>query len=365
MVRRIAKALFVIASIVVICLMVLISYSGWKDILSQYKQYKQAADIQHTRERMLDQFTASAEWIIFPVVLDENLAALAVINRITEERMLVSSGRRFLAFPQFSADGKRVLVIRGNQSTGHSQLLSCTIDDWGCRVLTEAATPIRWPVEVRKDVVLYAGSTAYGDDGKRLHYDFYLVDSSSQPVRLSEFHLYSLHALNVFDDKIMFCAYGSVSPTNVLFPHPAPLADASSEILMLQVDWKEKRFIIPSHRLQALYMIDGYSTRPATSANGAAVAFVNGRMAAGRYQYNLVVAKLDGTIQKYVDATTARGFSRPAFVGSAVLANELFESRYETTLVDLADNSVRQVAIFEHTPGALQSLKRLEISVPE
>jgi hypothetical protein len=86
--------------------------------------------------------------------------------------------------------------------------------------LTEAATPIRWPVEVRKDVVLYAGSEAYGN-GKRLVYDFYVVNSSSQPIRLSMLELYRLHALNVFDGKIMFCAYGSVSPTDGVFSGPS------------------------------------------------------------------------------------------------------------------------------------------------
>jgi len=191
---------------------------------------------------------------------------------------------------------------------------------------------------------------------------------------MSAFELYNLHALDVFDDRIMFSAYGSVSRTNVLFPRPPdPLAHASSEIFMLQADWKEKRLIIPSHQLEALYVIDGRSSLPATSANGAAVAFINGRMAAGRYQYNLVVAGVDGTIQKYVDTTANPGssrpayvgFSRPAFVGSSVLANQLFENRYETTLVDLVDNSVREVAVLEDTPSALESLKRVEIGIPE
>jgi hypothetical protein len=239
--------------------------------------------------------------------------------------------------------------------------------------LTEAATAIGWPVEVRKDVVLYAGSEAF-DNGKHRKYDLYLIESSFRPVRLSAFELYSLQALDVFDDRIMFSAYGSISRTNVLFPRPPdPLAHASSEIFMLHADWKEKRLIIPSHQLETRYVIDGRSSLPATSANGAAVAFINGRMAAGRYKYNLVVAGVDGTIQKYVD-TTAKpgspraayvGFSRPAFAGSSVLANQLFENRYETTLVDLVDNSVRQAAVFEYSPNALQSLRRLEILIWE
>jgi hypothetical protein len=57
-------------------------------MFGQYNQNKQATDIQRARGRMLIQFTASAEWIIFHIVLDEDLAALAVINRITGERML-------------------------------------------------------------------------------------------------------------------------------------------------------------------------------------------------------------------------------------------------------------------------------------
>jgi hypothetical protein len=372
MVRRVSKPLSVFAGIVVTCLMVFFSFLGYKETFPDYEQHKQAADIQRTRETMLIQFTASPEWIIFPVVLDEEVTALAVINRMTDERMLVSSRHRFLAYPQFSADGKRVLVIRDNPSTDRSQLLSCTIDDWSCRVLTEAATPIRWPVEGRKDVVLYAWGETYGSR-KRQHFDFYLVDSSSQPVRLSAFELYSLHSLNVLDDKIMFCTYGSVSRTaHVLFPVPDPLAGASSEILMLQVDWKEKRVAVPSQRLKAHYAIDGHSTLLATSADGATVAFVNTGKE-GRYRFNLVVSASGGTILKYVYTTanpgSARpayiGFSRPAFAGSSVLANQLFENRYETTLVDLADGSVRQIGVFEHTPDALESLKRLEIQIPE
>jgi hypothetical protein len=133
---------------------------------------------------------------------------------------------------------------------------------------------------------------------------------------------------------------------------------------MLHVDWKERRLIIPSHQLEPLYAIDGFSTLPTTSEDGVSVAFLNRRLTAGLDRYNLVVVKIDGTIQKYVDSTTT-GFSRPAFVGSSVLANQLFEDRYETTLVDLSNNSTRQIAVFDHTPSALESLERVEIRTAE
>jgi hypothetical protein len=122
--------------------------------------YIQAGKIQRVRERMLVQFTATAGWIVFPVALSEDTAALAVINRVDGHKKLVISPGTFLAFPRFSADGERLLVVRGNQAAETSELLSCSVEDWRCRVLVQAPYPISWPVEVRNNVALYsAGET--------------------------------------------------------------------------------------------------------------------------------------------------------------------------------------------------------------
>jgi hypothetical protein len=59
------------------------------------------------------------------------------------------------------------------------------------------------------------------------------------------------------------------------------------------------------------------------------------------------------------------GFSRPAFVGDSVLANQMFDDRYETTLVDLSSNSTRQIAIFDLNANTLEALERTEIRVAE
>jgi hypothetical protein len=324
----------------------------------------QAINMQRVRERMIDQYTATAKWIIFSVALDENVAALAVINRITGYRKLVFSRGFFLATPRFSADGERVLVVRGKQTGGNSELLSCSIEDWNCRVLVRAPEPIYWPVEVRKDVALYSGSEPYAD-GRRRKYDFYLAEPPNEPVRLSTFDLYNLAALNVVGDKIVFSTAGSLSRDGAVFPETAdPSAPARSEIFMLQINWKERHFIIPSQKLQPLCKIDGFSTLPATSDDSPRLAFLNRRITAGRDRYNLVVATFDGAVQKYIDATS-NGFSRPAFVGATVLANQIFDDRYETTLVDLATNATRQEATFHHAPRALEALEHLEINVVE
>ena len=347
------KTLFIVGTFAAVLLAAFVLFS----------QNKQAADMQRQRQSFLDFFAATAKWIAFSVPLDKDVVALAVIDRITNHRRLILSGNTFLAFPRFSADGEHIFVVRGMQTAVGSELLSCTISDWSCRILTRAVEPILWPVEVRKGVVLYVGSDR-PDDGRRRHYDFYLLDSPSQPIRLSAFELYNLNAINVFNDEIIFSTSGSVSPNDVLFPKPVPLARASSEIFMLHADFEQQRLIIPSRQLEPLYVIDGFSTLPTTSDDGLNVAFLNRRITKNKDRYNLVIARIDGTIQQYVDSTTTR-FSRPAFVGRSVLVNELSESRYETTLVDLSNNSTRQIAVFDYTPSALDSLERVEIRTME
>ena len=132
---------------------------------------------------------------------------------------------------------------------------------------------------------------------------------------------------------------------------------------MLQSDWTKRRLVVPSRPLIPLYEIEGFSTFPAISENGARVAFLNTKTG-GQYRYNLAVVGFDGVLQKYVEATTS-GFSRPAFVGTTVLANEIFKDRYETTLVDLSDNSIRREAVFGDTASALAVLEHLDINVME
>jgi hypothetical protein len=319
------------------------------------------ANIQRVRERMLSQYTATAEWIVFPVALDDDTAALAVINRRNGHRSLVVSRGTYLAFPRFSNDGERVLLIRGKQTGGSTELLSCGIEKWNCRVLVRAPQPIYWPVENGRGAVLYSGSELYAE-GRRRKYDFYLAFPSTEPVRLSNFEFYDLSGLNVVGDEILFSTAGPLSRENPVFPSNSdPLAPAISEIFALRVEWNESRIVIPAQKLKPLYRIEGFSLLPASSEDGARVAFLNQRRVAGVSRYNLVIAATDGTVLKYINATSD-GFSRPAFVGKTVLANQIFGNRYETTLVDLENNSVRQEMIFDHTSNALGALEHVELT---
>lgn len=119
---------------------------------------KQETNLAYLRASNLDFFAASDKWIVFSVPVGDDVIALAVINRATDQRKLVWSKGAFLAYPRFSADGERVLVVRGGKAAPGSEILSCTADDWNCRVVVQPTAANIWPVEVRKDVVLYSGS---------------------------------------------------------------------------------------------------------------------------------------------------------------------------------------------------------------
>jgi hypothetical protein len=325
-------------------------------------EYIQAANMQQVRQRMIHHFTATTNWIAFTVALSEETAALAIINRISGHRKLVLSPGYFLAFPSFSADGERVLVVRANQAAGSSELLSCSVENWSCRVLVRAPHQIAWPLEVRKDVVLYAGSEPFGIQGRRRSYDLYLAEGVNMPIRLSTLMFYNLNALNVIDDNVELSTAGSLGPGKVFFPREDVAAPATSEIFSLQIDWSHRQIIVPTRPLEPLYKIGGFSVFSTMSPDGDRVALLNRRFTAGLFRYNLVVATAEGAVQRYVEATSA-SFSRPAFVGTAVLANQIFDDRYETTLVDTNGPVRRKETVIYHSPKALQKLERLEISV--
>jgi hypothetical protein len=201
-----------------------------------------------------------------------------------------------------------------------------------------------------------------GYDGRQRfsRHDFYLSELSQEPARLTDFELYELGPLDIFDRKLMFKAVGARKEKHII-PDMQPLARSQSEIFVIKFDPKDPKIVTPEHTLEPLYMIeDSYSVRQTVSPDGSKVALINTRT--GRnYRYDLVIATIDGTVLKRVEASTFQ-FSRAAFAGpNTVLANQLFKDRYEVTMVDLADYSVRIVAIVDHSENALRNLEHIQI----
>lgn len=130
--------------------------------------------IERERRNYSASFAASEKWIVFSAPLDEETTALAVIDRKTDRRKLVLTKGRFLGDPRFSADGERLLVVRGFEKTYGNELLSCSPETWDCRILAHAEDTIAHPVEIRKDVVLFSGGDR-SKDNKHRRFDFYFV----------------------------------------------------------------------------------------------------------------------------------------------------------------------------------------------
>jgi hypothetical protein len=316
--------------------------------------------LQRIRKLTLSQFTASTELIVFPVLLASHHIGLMVIDRRTDRRRLVTSEATF-QYPQLSRDGKRLLAIR--IKGGISQLLSCEVKDWKCRVAAESADSIINPVELDRDRILYVSSpltTQHNAVKPYNNHDFYLSEPSREPVRLTDFQLYQLGPLDFFDRKLMFSASGGPKP---IIPKMQPLADSRSDIFAISFDPKNPQIVTPEHTLEPLYLIDkGDSSRQAVSPDGTKVAFINTWTNISPYRYDLVIATMEGAVLKRVDASTFT-FSRPAFVGSTtVLANQLFKDRYEVTMVDLANNSVGIATTVDHSENALPDLEHIQIT---
>jgi hypothetical protein len=166
--------------------------------------------LQKTRELAVSQFTASPELIVFPTPLASDQVGLLVIERRTDRRRLIASEGAYFTYPQLSADGERLLFARTKGGTSH--LLSCRVQDWQCRVAAETGDSITHPTELDRDRVLYVSSPLVTrlDGAKRFSkHDFYLAARTREPVRLTDFELFELGPLDVFDEKLMFSAYGA------------------------------------------------------------------------------------------------------------------------------------------------------------
>jgi hypothetical protein len=332
-------------------------------LLQEPVMQRVADGLQRTRGYALSEFTASSELIIFPTPLAQDQVGLMVIDRRTDRRRLIAREGTFFTYSQLSPDGERLLFVRTKRGTSH--LLSCVVQTWHCRVAAETADSIIWPTELDQDRILYSSTPLVtGLDGvKRFSkHDLYLSERSREPVRLTDFELFTLGPLDIFDGKLMFSAYGP-SRQRPIIPQPQALARSNSEIFALEFDRNNSRIRTPEHILEPLYVIDGgLSIRQAVSPDGTKVAFLNTWTQIGPYHYDLVIATTEGTVLKRVEASTLQ-FSRAAFVGSTtVLANQLFDDRYEVTLVDMENDPTRKAATVEHSQDALRHLDRIQLT---
>jgi hypothetical protein len=312
----------------------------------------------------LTQFAASPTAIAFPVALDNEESDLLFIDRSTgRPKLIYEKGKSFWS-PYLSADGERLVLIARHDRIASKEIISCSIATWQCAVLLRTENNLRSPVEIDAGTIVYSSSPLFvGSNGRHryMDWDFYLLKKGSEQVRLSDFRLYELGSISVANDKLIFSGMGSKRDNPVL-PESNPSAPNDSEIYAVELHRQAQRIRKPHGILARLFMIGGLSVTASVSHDGSRGAVLNTATAKGSYRYDMVLATMDGAVQRRINVEGI-GLSTAVFVGDTLLFNELFEDRYEVRLFDLTSNALQSILFVEHAPDKLRALQRIRLAV--
>jgi hypothetical protein len=289
------------------------------------------------------------------------------IDRQTSQKRLIHDDKAFFLYPRFSSDGKRILFVRNDAYANERKLIVCTLADWHCRIWLQTTATIRSPMELDENAILLSSSVVDTRwDGQPLHnkHDFFLLKYGSQPERLSNFFLHDIASISIADSRLVFVAREAPTKTPILDQVHGALGPGS-DIYLLKFDQARRQIKVPSQPLKPLVLIEGQSTLPNLAPDGR-IAFLNrrGRAATRSTHFNLAIASPDGEIERYIEAS-GWAFSRPVFVGNAVLANETFDKHYEVKSFKLKTSEVEVVAKLEYDQRVLRELEKISLTFGE
>jgi len=112
--------------------------------------------------------------------------------------------------------------------------------------------------------------------------------------------------------------------------------------------------------LKPSFVIPGYSVGVTLSGDGTRVALKNTARRGNPWRYNVIMADLDGTVDREIDVE-GYAFSSGAFVGETYLVNELFDDRYRVRAMSISTNQ-RHDLQFEFSLGKPLELQRINLS---
>jgi hypothetical protein len=308
-------------------------------------------------------FTASSELAAFqvPISLTEN--GLVLIHRAGRRAAIIAGEGHTYWSPRFSDDGERLVFAHARAGHAEQELISCAVSDWHCTLLLRSPNSILSPVDIGDGKVLFALGYPVVRDGKvsrYRRYDFHIVAPGRQPVRMTHFEFLSLHAISVGKTRIYFQAIGGKSESKSASCSD-PNKCSSSEIFSLDLDREADRILNPPDRLKPAIMVDGISVKPAVSADGTRLAFLNTSLEKFTFRYNLKVSGADGEPLKTVPVTGI-GFSAGAFAGETLLVNELFKDRYRISAFDRDLNRIDSIDV-PVSPEFLNHVHHIEVKV--
>jgi hypothetical protein len=290
---------------------------------------------------------------------------------VTELR---SPGNR-LIFPFLSPDGSRLLVVRQRLENGVSDLLSCTIDNFRCKLLHSSKDAISSPVEIDQHRLLFV-SGQLRTDGPNLRskylgfpvnryvkHDIWRLDVGRSPSRVTDYELYELGDLCVTVSNVYFHGVGP-RPDKPVIPSFAALQRPATDVYQLTLDRASGSVSSPEVQLKPLFLQEGYTFAAKVSADESLAALIrtttnwpNG----GGFRYDLVIQDLQTGVSRTIPPTDRLGFSRPVFVGNALLVSEIFDNKYIIKRMLPGDTSLQPV--LEISDGSIIHAPVIEIAV--
>lgn len=281
-------------------------------------------------------FAASDSTVAFPMPLADGRLGILMIDRSTGRPSLVSPANYTHWSPNFSRDGERLVFLRQIKGSSEIELVICKDGTWQCYVNYKTDSAISSVADIYDGTVIVSMSIRQaGDHERRRRFDLYVIRRGRPPERLTEYEAYTMSSLSVAADKIAFAAEGGVG----LEPPRCGETDRSkcdeSNIYVLDLVRSKLAVAKRPSTLRPTLVVSGYTVGVALSGDGTRVALRNTARRGNPWRYNVIMAGLDGAVDRQIDVE-GYAFSSGVFVGETFLVNELFDDRYRVRALNLS-----------------------------
>jgi hypothetical protein len=310
------------------------------------------------RNVVASHLAASSRQVAFSVQEEKSVGLVIADLKSGAVTELKSPGN--LVFSYLSPDGSRLLVVRQHAANGTSDLLSCTTDTFRCKQLHTSKGSISNPIEIDEHRILFILSQSRNDSenlrskylgyqvNRYVRHDVWRLDVGQSPTRVTDFELYELGDLCVTAANVYFHGAGPRTEKPII-PKFEALQRPASDIYRFPLALASGHIVQPEAPLKPQFLQEGYTYAAKVSNDESLSALIRTTTnwpSGGGYRYDLVVQDLKTGASRTLLPSNPLGFSQPAFVGNAILVNELFDYKYIITRIsaDLSSQSVLEIS---------------------
>jgi hypothetical protein len=318
---------------------------------------------------------ASSRQVAFSVQEEQSIDIVVGDFESGSITVLRSPGTR-LIFPFLTPDSSRLLVVRQHPDNGASDLLSCTTNNYHCRVLHTSKDAISSPTEIDEHRILFVSSQLRTGGpilrskylgfpvNRYVRHDIWRLDVGQAPRHVTDFELYELGNLCITENNVYFSGLGPRSDKPVI-PKYTVLQRPMSDIYRLPIDRASGTISLPDVQLKPVFLQEGYTFSASVSGDDSLAALLRTttNWTGGGYRYDLVIQDLRTGASRVIEPANRLSFSRPVFVGNAILVNEIFEYKYVIKRMLPGEASIQPV--LEISDGSIIHAPVIEIAVDQ